>query len=237
MVKLGLWCTSTDKEYMPLFLYQLDKEKIDYEIIPAKRWVLRGGNCWAERTRDLHNWAKTQKGLIMFPDAWDHVFLGTRELMEEKIRSFESDLVWAAEKVCWPNEEKANEFPITGTAYRFPNGGAMMGDAAIFADLFDPDRIPGFGQANYDSTSCFHPKGNQTWMDQVYFQDLYLKGWGVLDYDCRLFQTLVDCKQGDFAREGNLIKNRHTGGTPLFWHANGKSKYPECLMELLEETL
>ena len=112
-----------------------------------------------------------------------------------------------------------------------------MGEAELLADLLDPAKIPGFGLPNYDMTKVSHPDGNQIWLDQVYFQDLYLSGQGVLDYTCKIFQALINHGENDFFREGDRLRSTLTGERPMFFHANGKVKLPKVLMDLIEEAL
>lgn len=236
-MKVAMWSTDNNAQFMPLFLYTLKKGGIPYEISENQKWV--PGHAWEVRMRWYHEWLRKQRKneLVMLLDPWDQVFLGDYNAMMDIVETFRNPIVWSAEHICWPNSERSSEFPSYGTPYKFPNGGAIFGPAYDLAFLFNPDRIKGFGQPNYDSKKVQHPDGNQPWIDQVFFQDLYLDGYGELDYKCKLFQTLVGHTNADFRREGDRIKNVHTGECPLFFHANGRARFPDSLVRLLEEKL
>jgi hypothetical protein len=168
----------------------------------------------------------------MLIDPWDTLFLGDYTVLLDRVESFKDKLVWSAENKAWPHDCFA---PDLGTSYMWPNDGGMVGPAELIADITDPDKID--FKANYDPTGVFHPDGNQEWLDQVYVQDLYFAGVGVLDYECRLFQTLVNHTQRAFLRKGRWVENVETGEWPLLFHANGRSKFPQCLMDIFEEEL
>jgi len=228
-VKVGLWATH-EAEYMPLLLQQLSKGKVPFEIAQGATWV--HGSAWEQRIRWIHEWASQQKGTIMFIDPWDTLFRGDYEVLLDRVESFKGALVWSAENKGWPRDRA---MPDLGTSYKWPNDGGMVGPAELIASITDPAKID--FSPNYDPTGVYHPDGNQRWLDQVYVQDLYLSGVGVLDYECRLFQTLVNHTQKAFRRKAFWVENVETGEWPLLFHANGRSKFPKALMDIFEEEL
>lgn len=233
-MKIGMWATNYDSEFMPLLTLQLDKAKIPYDVSVGEKWV--PGKAWEVRLAWYHKWLTRQSGQVMLLDPWDNVFLGTRGALMDRVDEFENNIIWAAEKALWPQKERAG-FPDTGTPYRYPNGGGIVGDAEFLAYLFDPSLIEGFGKPNYDQEGVYHPDGNQPWLDQPFFQDLYLDGVGRLDAKCRIFQTLVGHSQNDFALEGSQVRNVITNECPLFFHANGKARMPDAVMNAIKLTL
>lgn len=233
-MKIGMWSTDNSCEFMPLLICQLDAAGIPYEISVGEQWV--PGKAWEVRLAWYHKWCAKQSGQVMLLDPWDNLFLGTRDSLEERVSEFENNVIWAAEKILWPQKEKEG-FPDTGTPYKWPNGGGIIGDAEFLAYILDPAKIIGFGYPNYDQEGVFHPDGNQPWLDQPFFQDLYLDGIGRLDSKCRIFQTLVGHSQTDFVQEGVRVRNLITNECPLFFHANGKSRMPEVVMNAVRLTL
>jgi len=242
-MKLYLWATHV-REFMSTLLFQLEAGGVDFEVPEPGSVSWEVGNGWAGRMRDWHKWLQKQEGLVGFIDPWDHLFFGDKDELEEKAKRLVcpwTEVLWGAERICWPPligddwESKDNRifFPSFVTPYQFPNGGGIIGDAEVLRRYFDPAIIHGFGERNYDHSKTKHPRGNQEWMDQVYFQELYLQGLGAIDAKCEIFQTLIRREEGDFRVVNGRVQNTLTGSSPMFFHANGKTDFPKEVMEVL----
>jgi hypothetical protein len=151
---------------------------------------------------------------IVFVDSWDMLFLGTRDELVEVLS--DQSLLFHSEKVCWPHSYKANSYPAATSQWRFVNGTGPAGSADSISAAIE------YGMSHFpllgDGTGTFDVTIDN---DQRFWTDVYLSGMGKLDTECRLSQSLVDAKNGDFTiRDGRLINNV-TGTKPLFVHANG----------------
>ena len=66
--------------------------------------------------------------ILVFIDGYDVVFTGA---IEEALRRFNEefsmDVVFSAEKSCWPDSGLANKYPTTSSEYKFLNSGTFMG--------------------------------------------------------------------------------------------------------------
>jgi hypothetical protein len=55
------------------------------------------------------------------------VLLGTADELLEKFRAMNARVVFSAETGCWPDEELADQYPVTESKYKYLNtGGKFM---------------------------------------------------------------------------------------------------------------
>ena len=152
--------------------------------------------------------------LIAFADAWDMLFLGTKNEFDEVLSA--QPLLLHSEKVCWPDTRKKYVYPPSDSPWRYVNGTGPAGLGRHIADAieFGMDRFPiiGEGTGVHDITVD---------NDQRFWTDIYLSGIGKLDTECRLSQSLVDLNTSDISVKSGRVRNNITGSSPLFIHANG----------------
>lgn len=135
---------------------------------------------------------------FFYSDAWDTFCLGTIESALSKIPD-KDIILFSAERACYPHTDKAAKYPDNKSPWKYINGGGWFASSKLFCEMVE--RYP----LTYED------------VDQVYFTDRFLDGYGQLDYNCQVFQTIGFCPDSDF----NVGKNTVTGTTPVFWHGNG----------------
>jgi len=147
---------------------------------------------------------------VLFTDGHDVRITGTREDLMARYWNFGAEIVFAAERNCWPvkaMEQKylTNSFPEI--VYKFLNSGAFIGRVGPLKKLLD---------------ESFHNVSGST-DDQVFYTNLYLahqtdRRLIQLDTRCAIFQCLHLAMQDiDQATRTNTV----TGSKPLVWHSNG----------------
>lgn len=149
---------------------------------------------------------------ILFSDCYDVVFnnttLNTRSLIKH-LETSGADIIFSAEKFCYPYPALANSYPKTDTHYTFLNSGLYFGTAKAIKEIL------------------FYGVVENTDDDQGYFTKIFLEHERLfdnlkikLDSRCELFQSL----HGEWENiivDSNVLKNKITGTNPLCIHGNG----------------
>lgn len=163
---------------------------------------------------------------IVFVDAWDMVFVGTRDELEALLLSYEDIVVLPSDLACWPHPQKASTYQALGfiqSPWRYVNGsgpaGLGMRIAAVIEELW-----PRLGIREEHSFHQWNGDG-----DQRFWTDVYLSGACVLDSECRLTTTLHRSEPSDVAIENGRLTNLRTGARSLFVHANARVRMPDEL--------
>lgn len=169
---------------------------------------------------------------ILFTDCWDFVFSENPDkLMSEYFNRFGADLVFSAEKNCFPadTKEEYDKLPFT-SSYKYLNSGMIVGKTEAMYELLKfmkPDEI--VDDYRMEDGNNFHTN------DQFLYQQSFLKQPVniSLDYNQVLCNTLhdVDISELDFSEK--RIKNIETGSYPLSFHMNGSAKSGNCRTPIL----
>ncbi len=146
-----------------------------------------------------------QKGIthIISVDAFDTVITGTPQHFLGQLHDLNwPTLVLAAETNLYPDKSRLDEWPNTGTRWKFVNSPFIL-------DITKALPV-GFDEIGDDD-------------DQRYLCDWYLdKGQHLkevrLDYQCRFFQCLYGVHKSIFADD---LRNKETNTYPIFFHGNG----------------
>ena len=142
--------------------------------------------------------------IIMFLDGYDTFIHGTEEEILERYFSFRREVIFSAEKTCWPDSSISEKFPETG-GYKYLNSGTFIGTVSTLKDIFS-DLVE-------DHTD-----------DQLYCQNKYLEGIldiG-LDYESYIFLCMSGLEQSCLYNDTNdYIVNAETNCTSLIAHGNG----------------
>jgi len=154
---------------------------------------------------------------LIYLDAFDCLFVGdTREL----VAAFgERELVYCADKRCWPNEELMYDFPKTPYPWRYLSGSVMMGqgwaihNALEWGMAYKPIKAPSKDQKYI----MFQDNDQRLWTD------IHLQGFGEIDSRCEIFQNIAWSEPKEFAVIGRRLVNTVTGTMPHFLHAAAKS--------------
>ena len=67
--------------------------------------------------------------IVMFVDGYDVIVNDNLDTIISRFKSFECDILFAAEKTCWPEPNLANQFPHSDTEYKYLNSGCYIGYA------------------------------------------------------------------------------------------------------------
>jgi hypothetical protein len=210
-------------EHTPTFENSL-RGKIDYEI------EIAGGDfTWTKRVEwELDMARKYEDEILIFTDAWDTLFLGGTDELEEKIS--DGYIRHCASKVCWPHPWKEKLYHPNESPWRFCNGQGPSGLGASIAMAIEHGLKHYPIQDKPKKGREIHNQDN----DQRFWTDVYLDGFGQIDYNCDIYQNLSRLEDGELAViSGGRIKNMVTGGRPHFLcAAAGTWQYiPEELYE------
>lgn len=148
--------------------------------------------------------------IVMFTDAHDVYVSGTHEEIIERYTTIGSDIVFAAERNCWPVKSFETQY-LTHTdsyiKYKYLNSGCFIGRVSSLKTFMDQN---------------FHNVSGST-DDQLWYTQLYLKNQSVrqlirLDTRSEIFQCL---HLAMYDIDQTTCTNTVTGTKPLVWHSNG----------------
>lgn len=150
--------------------------------------------------------------LIVFVDGYDVVFTGPIEFVLERYKTFNSKVVFAGERSCWPDEGLANSYPQTDSPYKYLNSGTFIGTVSELRKITEESIL-------------------DTDDDQLYYSHKLLSGKYdmELDHRCVMFQPTEGCWEDmDYMipaerSEGNLI-NKLFNTSPCIVHGNGSPR-------------
>lgn len=158
---------------------------------------------------DIYNWCKTDEAReythILYSDGFDtFAQLGMQNI---EVCYKETDkMLFSTEKHCFPRKDWEDKHPKPAPSeWQYLNHGQFIAPIDVFLRLYE-------GVFTKDIT-C-----------QEYAMELFLNGSQdiVLDYECRIFQTIAFESDEDF-KYGSFIQNLKTNSIPCFLHGNGKT--------------
>lgn len=164
---------------------------------------------------------------VIFSDCWDVLFQDHPDIVIEKFRDFQCEVVINAENNCFPLVELKEEFDRLGRngppfAYPYLNSGFYIGNVDAVIHMLE-------------ATGCENPKedyrdgaGWHHFEDQSPLQKVFLRLPNIahmkLDTQAHICNTLGGAEMAHFDFTGDKIRNTLTGTTPSVWHANGGGK-------------
>lgn len=165
---------------------------------------------------EIKDWENLQDHIILFTDSYDVIFTSPPVEIITKFRNFKKQIVFSAEKTCWPDTDVESLYPIVNSEYQFLNSGGFIGYG---------DRI-----LNLISEDVDNSEDDQRYYTKKFFED---QDNIVLDYQQNIFQTLnlaledveVDTKLG-------RLNNLKTKQTPSVIHANGPQHIKDYLYNI-----
>lgn len=209
-MKLLTVATDINRDGLDHLIHSSQKQGWDIEILMTEQWLGFGTKLISVYDYLLKN--KDVKEFI-FVDAYDVIALGTPKEFEEKIQD-RSKMLISVEKGCWPQSDLADQYPKVDTDWKYINSGAYYSPSKLFIEMFD---------------------GNPpiyTDDDQLYLSLEWLNNpsIGLLDYDCKIFQSYSFIGEGEFGYNNGRLQNLKTGSQPIFIHGNGKT----CMKNVLD---
>jgi len=171
---------------------------------------------------------------IIFADAYDVWFAAPPEDISFKHEEFNCDIVWNAEKDCFPDASLAESFVDHGTSFRYLNSGLSIGKTSSYLECLTEMEVDSWPDDHQLPDGRWQHKNDQDdWSRRFLFGQCPGQATMKLDSRCQLFQTLTGMTTHDFDfSEG--IKNKETGCFPLAFHANGGSKTSGVMEPILQ---
>lgn len=197
-MKIKLITTASDYSKTGKLRESLDRHGWPYHII-EHHW--RG---FGDKILKTYEYLKESDVTHFFySDSYDTYALGTMEEAISKLRG--RDLLWSAEKACYPHPQLAVLYPPSFSAWKYLNGGGWFASKEAFCKMVE-EEMP----------QCFT-------VDQVYFTNqLITKKNITLDYDCEIFQTIAFCDiEKEFDIDRGRIFNKQSKQWPILIHGNG----------------
>lgn len=111
---------------MPLYLGQLYAAAIPHHV----EWVQMSSPSDGTLGRCVEHWKELAKKFssydrLILTDAWDVLFYGTTREVEERLAIVGPEVLFAAERNCYPEPFLADHIRHVGTPWRFVNGGCL----------------------------------------------------------------------------------------------------------------
>jgi hypothetical protein len=136
--------------------------------------------------------------IVLFTDAYDVVLGAEKDEFLRRFKAFGADVVFGAEKFCWPKEELKSKYPeiplddldeddpdktadrttTTKGQYRFLNSGGFIGLAGVLRQMVNAKEI-----ADQDDDQLFY---TEIFLDEDMRKRFNIK----LDYKAQIFQNL-----------------------------------------------
>lgn len=144
--------------------------------------------------------------IILFSDSYDVIFLSYEEEIYDKYLGFNTNMLFSAEKACWPDVNMKLHFN-SDSPYRYLNSGGFMGNVKSIKMLINCEFA-------------------DTYDDQLLMQKNYVKYKDILniklDTRCNIFQTSSNNTNDiDILYGENRIRNNMFNTIPCHYHGNG----------------
>lgn len=141
--------------------------------------------------------------VIMFIDGYDTFLAADRQEILDRYLGFKKEIVFSAEKTCWPDISMAEAHPPSHTECRYLNSGTYIGTARDLKNFFAADI-----EDHED--------------DQLYMQKAFLTGNhnAVLDVESYIFFCLSKAEE-DVLVKSDFIVNTASKCTTTVIHGNG----------------
>jgi hypothetical protein len=188
-------------------------------VVPVDMHIETGPFYWGNVVDfELRQARRYPDDTLIFTDAYDMLFVGDAAELAEVVK--DRPMLLGTTSVCWPHKEKAALYEAKDSKpkskFCYVSGGFIVGkgheieEAILYGNKHFPMRKPTGNRHLWDEDN-----------DQRYWTDLYLAGYGELDYLCELHQHLFCVKEGDLGYKDKRVYNLVTGSKPQFLHAAG----------------
>jgi hypothetical protein len=142
--------------------------------------------------------------VVLFVDGYDVIINDSEASILDRYLQFHCKVLFAAEKVCWPDRNLEKEFPEPATGYRYLNSGCFIGVVSELKKMMEEPL------KDIDD-------------DQLYFHKKFLsKRYNVkLDHEGYVFQCVSMVEDKITVNKHSQIVNTETKCTGLILHGNG----------------
>jgi len=213
--------------------HSLHKHGWDYQLIVGE-W--RG---YASKLLDLYDYLKSgaedETDLIMYSDSYDSIMLARpEEVLEKWVNTtdthlileggwIEKNILWYAERACWPYGEWTHLYPDSPTPYKHLNGGGFIATPQQIINLIEINPVVPSAEFN----------------DQAHNAKIFLTKNHIaniqLDYYCEIFQCMAHAGESDFSVVDGRLVNNITGTKPCAAHWNGHSIHDENIKSIYNQ--
>lgn len=141
--------------------------------------------------------------VVMFLDGYDTFIHSSEEEIMERYLGFGKEIVFSAEKTCWPDTSMEVHFPQPENGYRFLNSGTFIGTVRELRRMF-----------------AAHIEDHED--DQLYVQKQFITGDynAVLDHESYIFFCMAGAEHAAHVDNGYII-NTENRCTTCVVHGNG----------------
>jgi GR25 family glycosyltransferase involved in LPS biosynthesis len=145
--------------------------------------------------------------IVLVTDSYDVIMCSNAKEIIDKYRSFDKNIVFATESICWPDKDIAHKFPsVINRQNLYLNSGGFIGDVKSIKHIISS--VP----SNSD---------DQRWYIQKFLSETGNK-YMTLDYDCKIFQCLNNAEtELDIKFNKSRLYNKYTETYPCHIHGNG----------------
>jgi hypothetical protein len=154
---------------------------------------------------------------IMWIDAFDTYVVASDKEIEEKFLQTGADIVYSAEKNCYPNARLIDFFKNA----QYLNSGCMIFKNEKFQKILEL----------IIATSDHIKEGRDIFCDQYWHSTLFAAAQLnlnlILDTECNLFQSLYEEDLSIFSKTDGRYINTETGTRPCVFHGNGDDGFPK----------
>jgi hypothetical protein len=158
---------------------------------------------------------------LVFVDAYDTLFVGDADELDDIVSR--KPLVHSSNKSCWPMPGREKWYPKVPGPWKFLNScgpagtGSAIKTALSYGMSMFPYPMPDLSRDN----------------DQRFWTDVYLSGYGELDWKCEIWQDLYMLRDDELAtKDGRLLNQVHMTW-PQFIHASAHTwhRIPKELLD------
>lgn len=143
-----------------------------------------------------------ENDVVLFVDAYDVFFQFDLETITKRYLDMHSEIIFGAERFCWPDGWMAGKHPTPHTNYKYLNSGTFIGRVASLKEFFAKELT------NSDDDQLYIQKN---WLEDTSKHSL------VLDYEGYIFQT----NEPNMVISDGLLYNEETYCYPAVYHGNG----------------
>ena len=139
--------------------------------------------------------------VVMFVDGYDVIINDTLPTILERYQDMGTDIIFAAEKTCWPDFKLIPDFPKSLTPYKYLNSGLYIGKVGTLKKFFS-EAVP-------------NDSDDQLWMQKRFLSSDWQSAASViLDYEGYIFQCDDDIE---------VVNGQLSNGMccPCIYHGNG----------------
>lgn len=227
MSNVHVFTVGTDESKMTNFSLTANKFNINYTNL-GRGVIWEGGSTNGPGCGQKLNLVKAaieslpDEDIVLFCDGYDVIFNDTLEEVVSRYKSFNCEVLFGAEKTCWPDTMLKNFFTDNTTEYKYLNSGLYIGKVGALKTIL---------QTHINNSDD----------DQYYMQLAFIRynvtNFIKLDYENYVFQNLSGAYEDVEWLANGQVRNKATRCTTCILHGNGGAKDKERFLEFIKPAL